>query len=159
MASQERPMLYWRSLIDQYLPPQWKALDNSIPANWEDEAWSADYDKALRAATQQAMSFIETHGTHFNLYEHEVQSSSPLMRRFLTLTTAESTHQWLARMMMETRGVKEGDMLNLDLRHIGSNFDASDALSIGPGSNNYIKAIGTPQPRVKNNVKLRNRKA
>ena len=126
-AMEERYMMWQRQFIHRFLDQNWKNfLHSATAAQWTDEVY-ANYHTALQNAAQSAMAYLEQNGEdELGSLAHQVQCSLTSMRRFLTLTSAATAHPWLARMAMTDRGLDEGDMLNPQLRDIGSQFNPSE---------------------------------
>jgi len=154
-ALTERNMLFWRTLINKFLPQPWQVLGDSstAPTNWRDEDWDA-FDRMVRWAAEEALRYIESNGNVGDLTAHEVQSNADPMRRYLTLTTAETPQPFLARILMQTKGLSEGDMLQPELRYIGTQFQ---------GLNDEVQADSPFEPqerykRVRREVRRRSRR-
>lgn len=119
VANRERIEMFCRNLIEYYLPEQWK-LDNINTREWDDSYWDA-FNYQLEIAAQIALASLAEGGAeHLGLYaQYQRQSVANVMERYLTLSSSDTSQPLLAKMMMESRGIVEGDMLNPEFRLIG----------------------------------------
>jgi hypothetical protein len=126
VAVQERLIVYYRKLINDFLPHQWKALHETSTMNWEDEEWVAGYRSAVEEAAKTALAHIESNKEGFELPSFSNDLYTSTMTRFLTLTTSDTAHPWLARILMDSRGLLEGNMHRPDLRRISNRVEFED---------------------------------
>jgi hypothetical protein len=137
-------VVFCRSLINYYLPEEWKS-DNIDTMLWTDTDWD-EFDRQLQEAAQIALSSLAGAEQLGLFTQHEKQSVATAMERYLILSSADTSQPWLARMMMERRGIAEGDMLNPEFRGIGSWSEPQQS------------SQGQQQGRVYKQARLRRRK-
>jgi hypothetical protein len=126
MARQERVKVSFLNLINAFLPYEWKDLDGTSVPRWDDEEWVLEYKKALDKAAMIVLSQTDPSGETFELPSFLYELSASSEKRFLTLTTGDTPQPWLARQLMDSRGLLEGNMHRPDLRRISGTFDPKD---------------------------------
>jgi hypothetical protein len=116
----------FQNIINAFLPYEWKDLDgNSVP-RWEDEEWVLEYKKALDKAATIVLSQTDLNRETSEFQSFLYELSTLPEKRFLTLTTGDTPQPWLARQLMDSRGLLEGNMHRPDLRRISGTFDPKD---------------------------------